>query len=288
MIAEYITAAGSFASFQVVSDMAALQSKHSSRVPNRRKDANEETLFRSGIKRNSAPLGRPGTTAIDVRVGGGAYRWFSARDFSNLRQSPLGFFRMLAISKTTGFKVITRFRMIGFKLFNPKLFSTIKQFLSFWLFKDRPNKYFKTVFLDCAVEKATSFINSMTGFSGGKSHCSLTYIDFSINRISGAVNDSVHRSPIEIAEPGRPAPMPAQGVFLGFVAEVPHEIDRPRQLIQFGAVGRILDSVAEGLYHEGIICITKRTLQPFRYRPSRIIDISAQCFENEEKCVARR
>ena len=89
-------------------------------------------------------------------------------------------------------------------------------------------------------------------------------------------------------EPGRPAPMPAQGVFLGFVAEVPHEIDRPRQLIQFGAVGRILDSVAEGLYHEGIICITKRTLQQFPYRRSGAIDVRAKIFENEEKSVARR
>ena len=44
-------------------------------------------------------------------------------------------------------------------------------------------------------------------------------------------------------------------MFLGFVAEIPNEVDRPRQLVQLGAVGSILDSVAEGLYHAGIIPI---------------------------------
>lgn len=44
-------------------------------------------------------------------------------------------------------------------------------------------------------------------------------------------------------------------MLLGFVAEIPHEVDRPRQLVQLGTVRCVLDSVAEGLYHAGIISI---------------------------------
>ena len=57
------------------------------------------------------------------------------------------------------------------------------------------------------------------------------------------------RSQLVQVESGRPALPPTQGVLLGFVAEVPYEIDRTRHLVQLGATGRILDSVAKGLYH---------------------------------------
>ncbi len=47
----------------------------------------------------------------------------------------------------------------------------------------------------------------------------------------------------------RPALIPAQRVFLRFVAEVPNLITRPRQDREFGGATGILDSVLKGLYH---------------------------------------
>lgn len=52
---------------------------------------------------------------------------------------------------------------------------------------------------------------------------------------------------------GRPALIPAQGVFLRFIAEIPDLIARPRQAVEFSGASRILDSVLEGFDHGGIL-----------------------------------
>ena len=52
----------------------------------------------------------------------------------------------------------------------------------------------------------------------------------------------------------RPALIPSQSVFLGFVAEIPDLMTRPRQGRQFGGAGGILDAVLKGLNH-GVLAV---------------------------------